>query len=247
MFTLYKYDTIDSTNTEAKRLLQNSGISDGSFKVPAVIVAKKQEAGRGRQGKSFFSPGDTGLYMSVVDEFPESEQDAVLLTVRASMAVSEAIFECTGIRVGIKWVNDLYLGNRKICGILTESVFSEDKRYFIIGVGINVSTENFPPEISAIAGSLGVQADFAEPEIDELCRKVAENILSVKKGAFAGLEKYREHSVVLGKEVIYEKNGSRYSGTAVEITDAGGLVIKLASGAVDVLQSGEISLKKWGV
>ena len=247
MFTLYKYDTIDSTNTEAKRLLQKYGKSGGNFEVPVVIVAKKQEAGRGRQGKSFFSPENTGLYMSVADEFFENEHYAELLTVKASLAVAEAIFECTGIRVGIKWVNDLYLENRKICGILTESVFAYGKRYFIIGVGINVSTENFPKELSDIAGSLGVGTDFAEPEIDKLCRKVAENILSIKKGAFANLEKYREYSVVIGKEVVYEKNGSRYNGTAVEITDAGGLVIKLASGAVDVLQSGEISLKKWGV
>ena len=246
MFALYKYDTTDSTNTEAKRLLQNGGISGGGFKVPAVVVADKQEAGRGRQGKSFFSPGNTGLYMSVVDKFPTNEQDAMLLTVRASMAVSEAIFECTGVRVGIKWVNDLYLGNRKICGILTESVVVNSERYLIIGVGINVSTVNFPQEISEIAGSLGVQSDFAKSKIDQLCQKVAENILSIKMGAFCDLKKYREHSVVLGKEVEYEKNGNHYSGIAVEITETGGLVVELNSGGMEILRSGEISLKKWG-
>ena len=247
MIKFYKYDTIDSTNTEAKRLLQKDGNSGDKFEVPAVIVAKRQEVGRGRQGKSFFSPEGTGLYMSVVDEFPKDEQYAMLLTVSASMAVAEAIFECTGVRVGIKWVNDLYFKNRKICGILTESVFLEDKRYFIIGVGINVSTEYFPQDISDIAGSLGVGADFAESKIEELCRRISENIFSIKNGAFCSLEKYREYSVVLGKKVEYEKNGSRCNGTAVEITDVGGLAIKLDSGAFDVLQSGEISLKNWGV
>lgn len=185
--------------------------------------------------------------MSVVDKFPANEQDAMLLTVRASMAVSEAIFECTGVRVGIKWVNDLYLGNRKICGILTESVVVNSERYLIIGVGINVSTENFPQELSEIAGSLGVQSAFAKSKIDELRQKVAENILSIKTGAFCDLKKYREHSVVLGKEVEYEKNGNHYNGTAVEITEAGGLAVELNSGFIDILQSGEISLKKWGV
>ena len=245
MFKLYKYDTIDSTNTEAKRLLQNVGISGGDFRVPAVVVADKQEAGRGRQGKSFFSPGNTGLYMSVADNFPENEQDAMLFTVRASMAVAEAIFECTGVRVGIKWVNDLYLGNRKICGILTESVVVNAERYLIIGVGINVSTENFPQEISETAGSLGVQSAFAKSKIDQLCQKTAENILSIKTGAFCDLKKYREYSVVLGKNIEYVKNGSLYKGTAVEITEAGGLKVKLDSEKFDILQSGEISLKKW--
>jgi len=247
MFTLYKYDTIDSTNTEAKRLLHKVGNPDGDFNVPAVVVADKQEAGRGRQGKSFFSPGNTGLYMSVVDNFPENEQDAMLFTVRASMAVAEAIFECTGVRVGIKWVNDLYLGNRKICGILTESVVVNSERYLIIGVGINVSTEYFPQEISEIAGSLGVDSAFTKLKINQLCQKTAENILSIKKGNFCDLKKYREYSVVLGKEVEYIKNGSLYSGTAVEITEAGGLRVELNSGESDALQSGEISLKKWGV
>lgn len=245
MFKLYKYETIDSTNTEAKRLLQGDDMFLGNFSVPCVITAKGQTAGRGRQGKSFYSPESTGLYMSIVDEFPADEKVAALITIRASMAVAEAIFKCTGIRVGIKWVNDLYISKRKICGILAESVIAHGKHYVIIGVGVNISTENFPTEISGIAGSLGVKAASAQKIIDELCMQIAENILSIKKGAYSDMEMYREHSVVLRKEVEYEKNGSLYCGTAVEITEMGGLAVELSDGTKDILQSGEISLKKW--
>lgn len=246
MFKTYKYDTIDSTNTEAKRLLQGDNLNLGTFSVPSVIVANHQTAGRGRQGKTFYSPENTGLYMSVVDEFPSNEKDVALITIQISMAVQAAIFECTGIRTGIKWVNDLYLGNRKICGILTESVIAHDKHYIIIGVGVNVFTENFPTEISSLAGSLDAKNNFSKAKIDELCQKIAENILSIKSGAFSDLDKYRELSVVLGKEVEYIKNGNTFTGIAVEITESGGLAINLSGGARDILHSGEISLKKWG-
>ena len=218
----------------------------GTFSVPSVIVANHQTAGRGRQGKTFYSPENTGLYMSVVDEFPSNEKDAALITIQISMAVQAAIFECTGIRTGIKWVNDLYLGNRKICGILTESVIAHDKHYIIIGVGVNVFTENFPTEISSLAGSLDAKNNFSKAKIDELCQKTAENILRIKSGAFSDLDKYRELSVVLGKEVEYIKNGNTFTGIAVEITESGGLAINLSGGARDILHSGEISLKKWG-
>lgn len=246
MFKLYQYDSIDSTNTEAKRLLQGEGLSLGTFSVPSVIVANKQTAGRGRQGKSFYSPEKTGLYMSIVDEFPSEENEVALITIKTSMAVSDAIFECTGIRTGIKWVNDLYLGKSKICGILTESVIAHDKRYIIIGVGVNVFTDDFPTEISLLAGSLDTKSNFSKAKIDELCQKIAENILSIKNGAFSDLNKYRQLSVVLGKEVKYIKNGNTFTGIAVEITESGGLAINLNGGARDVLHSGEISLKKWG-
>ena len=114
-----------------------------------------------------------------------------------------------------------------------------------MGIGVNISTESFPTEISGIAGSLGVKAASAQKIIDELCMQIAENILSIKKGAYSDMERYREHSVVLGKEVEYEKNGSSYCGTAVEITEMGCLAVELSDGTKDILRSGEISLKKW--
>ena len=246
MFKIYKYNTIDSTNAEAKRLLQGDNLNLGTFSVPAVIVSNHQTAGRGRQGKTFYSPENTGLYMSVIDEFPSSQKDISLLTIKISMAVHAAIFECTGICTGIKWVNDLYLENKKICGILTESIMAHDKHYIIIGVGVNVFTENFPTEISSLAGSLDANHNFSKTKIDELCQKTAENILNIKNGAFSDMDKYRELSVVLGKEVEYIKNGNTFTGIAVEITESGGLAINLDGGARDVLHSGEISLKKWG-
>ena len=246
MFEIYKYKTIDSTNTEAKRLLQKAEADHDCFVMPAIVVADEQTAGRGRQGKIFYSPAGTGLYMSIVDEFPADESEAALITVRTSIAVSDAIFECTGIMPGIKWVNDLYVDNLKVCGILAESVLVGGKRYVIIGIGVNISTEIFPTEISRIAGSLGVNSTDVEEMKHKLCAKIAQKVLSIKSGAYRELTAYRERSVVLGKMVEYVKNGKTQKGIAIEITENGGLAVKLEDGSRDLLQSGEISLAKWG-
>lgn len=245
MIKIYQYDTIDSTNTEAKRLLQGTENNLASFCVPSVIVAKGQTAGRGRQGKSFFSPDGTGLYMSVVDRLSEYSADTSMLTVKISMAVADAISTCTGKKTGIKWVNDLYLAGRKVCGILTEAVWAEGIQYVIIGVGVNITTRDFPSEISDIAGCLGAEEFIAGEIIAKLRDKIAENIFAIKKGEYSDISKYRELSIVLENEIEYIKNGKAYNGVAVEISEQGALVVKKDDGEIDILESGEVCLKKW--
>ncbi|MFR1519331.1 MAG: biotin--[acetyl-CoA-carboxylase] ligase [Clostridia bacterium] len=235
----YRYDAVDSTNNEARRLVVN-----GLLGVPAVVLAARQTAGRGRQGKTFYSPKNTGIYMSIVMDFPEEEKDAALLTVRTSVAVSDAIYELTKIETGIKWVNDLYLGDRKICGILTESVLYGQRRYAIIGIGINVSTESFPDELREKAGSLGA---FAGRYIESLPAAILEHVLPISagRGRQRDLEEYRKRSVVLGNVVTYERDGGQRKGRAAAIDASGALLIDLGGGNYDRLQSGEISLKTW--
>jgi len=233
----YRYETVDSTNNEARRLIRN-----GILTPPAVIIAEKQTAGRGRQGKTFYSPANTGIYMSIVMDFPQSANDAALLTVRASVAVSDAILEETGIETGIKWVNDLYLGTHKICGILTESVLFSQKRYAIIGIGINVSTENFPAELEQKAGSLGVEARRC---IDSLPTTIFTHVLRIAEAGGNIMETYKKRSVVLGKDISYEREGVLQTGRAIDIDETGALIIDLGDGKCDRIQSGEISLKTW--
>ena len=166
----YKYyKTIDSTNNEAKRL-----IALGEIKGKTCLVAEEQTAGRGRQGKSFFSP-DTGLYMTVLFPVDCPITSQVTMTVRTACAVAEAIEElkiCDN-KIGIKWVNDIYISDRKCSGILCEAINDYDSgrmKYIIIGIGINIYAKDWPKELKGKAGSLFVNED-------ELMRFVMENKL----------------------------------------------------------------------
>lgn len=239
-----EYDSVDSTNSEARRLMQC-----GKLKPPAVLTAKVQTAGRGRQGRSFYSPADTGIYMSIVTELPGDVDDIQLLTVRVSLAVYDAIYDVTGIKTGIKWVNDLYLDHKKVCGILTEIVYCEaiDNNAAIIGIGINISTEDFPDELSDKAGSLGIYGMHIERLKEAILKKTTEYILDTGTrypDARKLIETYKERSIVIGNKVSYAKNGIAVEGTAVGIDEKGALIVELNDG-FDHLRSGEISLRTW--
>lgn len=143
-------DSIDSTNMEARRILEAS--SSGPF----IVVAREQTAGRGRQGKSFFSPKNSGIYMTIALPTGEIPSGVVTLTCRVGIAVSKAIDAEFGCRTGIKWVNDIFLSGRKICGILCEAISGEGgaHSHILIGIGINISTVEFPDDIKNSAGSV---------------------------------------------------------------------------------------------
>ena len=232
----YHFATIDSTNNEARRLIQNGEANA----LPLVITASKQTGGRGRLGRSFYSPEDTGIYLSIVTEFPDIPPEAVAITARISVAVAEAIEEVAGIRAGIKWVNDIYIDGKKICGILTETVPNQDRRLAIIGIGINVTTTFFPEELRDVAGSLGEAACGRKELLQET---VIRNVLQIAAGRRPYIDAYRARSVVLGRAVLYEYAGVRKRGTAVDIDDSGALLISCEDGSRDLLQSGEISLR----
>jgi len=182
--------------------------------------------------------------MSIVVDFPQEASSAALLTIRAGVAVSDAIREETGIETGIKWVNDIFLDGRKVCGILTESVLQEGKRRAILGIGINVTTESFPPELRSTAGALGM---LGAERMDSLPAAVLTHILRrISDGDDrAVLEEYKKRSVVLDRIVSYERDGIAYEGRAADIDADGALIVELGAGKFDLLQSGEISLKTW--
>ena len=252
------YATIDSTNNEAKRL-----ISSGEIKENTCLTAERQSAGRGRQGKSFFSP-DTGLYMTVVFPVDRPISSQVTVTTRTACAVAEAIEECTGKQAGIKWVNDIYINNKKCCGILCEAVNDYEQgrlKYIIIGIGVNIYTREWPEELRNIAGSLVDGENEADIEIsgikDKLCRSIAEKLETwiFKTSEQEFLEYYKGHSIVLGKMITFIENGESKEGCAVDIDENGGLIVKLSEGTgvpdsdeksealYKTLSSGEISVK----
>ncbi|MBO5364382.1 MAG: biotin--[acetyl-CoA-carboxylase] ligase [Clostridia bacterium] len=226
------YNVIDSTNNEAKRFAAE-GAPDGT-----VFLANCQTAGRGRVGRSFYSPEDGGIYFSCLLRPQLSADDVVLITVAASVAAADAIFAVTGVYPAIKWVNDLFLGRRKVCGILTEMV-SGTSPAVVVGVGINCSAV-FPEELQEIAGNLPKTEDLRNRLAAELICKMPYLEEIIKEGNF--LDQYRAHSMVIGQIVtLPQEPGSRYF--AKGIGDSGELILEDETGTERRLTTGEISIR----
>ncbi len=235
---IFSHKAIDSTNNEAKRMLAN-GYTD-----TALIVSEYQSEGRGRQGRSFYSPNQTGLYMSFIIHPDVSFSDAVTITTVAAVAVVRAIEDLTDKRPQIKWVNDVYLDNKKICGILTEAVTAFETgtaQSVIVGIGVNISTMDFPEDIRSIASSLKPSGITR----NQLAAEITNQLLTLTQDLSdrSYLDEYRAHSLVLGKKINYYEKGEARQATAIGIDDDGGLIIENLDGRIDVLRSGEISIR----
>ena len=230
------FASIDSTNSYAKRLLAEG--KQGEF----LICANEQTAGRGRQGKSFYSPAHTGVYFSLVTRPQTSLQNAVTATTAAATAVCKAIEKLTDKKPKIKWVNDVYLDGEKICGILTEAVTDFETGTVdsvIIGIGINIKTSDFPNDIEG-AGCLD-----AEINRSRLVAEIVNELLEISAGDHRRfIDYYRSHSLVIGQKIKFIENGKITPATAVEIDDRGGLTVRLENGVLKTLRSGEISIRR---
>ena len=232
---IYYYPSIDSTNNQAKRLLEEG--KTGKM----LLVADEQTAGRGRQGKSFYSPKATGIYMSYVI-YPERKPEAaVSSTTAASVAVCRAIENLTDKKPEIKWVNDIFLGGKKICGILCEAINDKETQKIssvVIGIGININTENFPDNIEA--ANLGAEIGRAE-----LIAETVKELDRVINSPFEGfIDYYRSHSMIIGKEIAFIRNGITQNAKAIGIENDGGLKVKLENGEIITLRSGEITIRR---
>lgn len=147
------FDTIDSTNTKAQELAEK-GYQSGT-----LVVADKQESGKGRRGRSWVSPSGTGIFMTLMIKPDINPNNASMLTLVAALAVAKAITSVTGEEALIKWPNDIVINGRKVCGILTEMNAQFDYiNHIVVGIGINVHNESFPEEISQMASSLMIEA-----------------------------------------------------------------------------------------
>ncbi len=230
---LFWYDTLDSTNSEAKRRAP-------TLSLPAVIVADAQSAGRGRMGRSFFSPRGTGLYFSYVTD-RAAPAETVGMTAAAAVATARAIREVTGIETEIKWVNDLLWGGKKVAGILCECFAAEGRSFVVIGIGMNLTTaeDAFPAELREKAGSLGVREDVRRCLAQTLAEELHALLCALPDRAF--MAEYRARSAVLGRRVRYTQNGVTYEGEALAIDDDGALCVR-TDGQLQRLGSGEISL-----
>ena len=233
-------DTTDSTNNRAK-VLAAAGAPHGF-----LVTANEQSGGRGRMGRSFFSPGSSGVYLSYILRPKTSPERAALITSLAAVAVAQAIESMVDADVRIKWVNDLYLGGKKICGILSEAGISMETGqldYVIVGVGVNVLPMSFPPELSEIATSVGNETGVTLSRsrlVAEISNRLEAMYGQLETGAF--LEESRRRSNVIGRDVLVIEGGRTYPARALDLDDRGQLVIRTAEG-VTHLGYGEVSLK----
>ena len=236
------FSEIGSTNTAAKKLASER-VANGT-----VIIADKQTEGRGRMGRSFESPSGTGIYMSLVLYPKFGLECAPLITSAAACAVAEAIDEVCGCDVSIKWVNDLYLNGRKICGILTEASLGLEMKnldHAVIGIGVNVrSVRNlFGEELGNIATSIedetGVKAD-RNMLCGAMLNKLEHYLGMVESREF--LNEYRRRELLTGNTITANVGGNTLTGMAMGIDDNANLIIKLPDGKLKKLGSGEASL-----
>lgn len=237
-FPVFSYDILDSTNTEAKRRIENG--QTGDF----LVLADEQTAGRGRLGRSFFSPKGSGLYLSLVLSLKNAAFESLSLTAAAAVAVSNSIEKLTGIVTGIKWVNDLYRDGKKLCGILAEAVNRPDQsgiEAVILGIGINLTPAAYPEELRDIVTSLNVPSLDRSDLVSSICsfllkyRDLPDNA--------ALMEEYRKRSVVLGKKIRFLQNGLEHYGTALDIGEKGELLVEEDNGNRRSLSTGEITVR----
>ncbi len=236
------YDSVDSTNDRAKQSAEK-GCAEGS-----VFIAEMQTKGKGRTGKSFYSPDGTGIYMSIVLRPSMPAGEALKITTCAAVAVSEAVEKLCDKHLGVKWVNDLFLGSKKVCGILTEASFNMESgglNYAVLGIGVDV----FEPkdgfgELADIAGAL---YPFRENTGDIRCRLAAEIYgrffdLYASMGSDELFEKYRRRLFILGRRISVLRSGSVRPAVVLGIEKNYNLIVRYESGEVESLSSGEISI-----
>lgn len=243
--TLHWYDTIDSTNTHAKKLA-SQGAPEGT-----VVIAAEQSAGRGRMGRSFHSPSGMGLYLSAILRPQCAPEQLMHLTCAAAVAACDAISQVTGFRPGIKWINDLVAGKQKLGGILTElSVNPETGKvsYAVIGIGINCNHKeaDFPPELRDIATSLrsvtGRECKAA-PLAATLMEKLydlSQTLVSEHSGI---MNRYRKDCITPGQQILVLRAEERRYGTADAVLDDGSLLVTYTDGTQEAVASGEVSIR----
>ncbi|HFH9945837.1 TPA: bifunctional biotin--[acetyl-CoA-carboxylase] ligase/biotin operon repressor BirA [Streptococcus suis] len=228
----------DSTQLDAKQ-----GIEAGHAS-PALYLAPYQNKAKGRFGRPFYASKSGGIYMSLRLSPNVPFLEFKPYTILAAAAVVKAIQSLCDLDIQIKWVNDIYLGQKKVAGILTEAISSmENQRVtdVIIGVGINVHIDDFPKELRQSAGNLfDDQPPFTR---NQLITAIWKAFLETDDKELIAL--YKEKSLVVGQQVSFVENQVEFKGTAIAVTDTGNLVIQLDNGKAKIISSGEISLTSW--
>lgn len=235
------FDELDSTNNYLKKL------GSQGKKEATLVIAESQTGGRGRMGRSFYSPNDTGVYFSLLlcPEF--SAEKSLFLTVMAAVSVAETVMQYTKDDVKIKWVNDIYIDGKKVCGILTEGSINADKKldYAVVGIGINViaSENGFPDDIKNIATAI-----FTENTEGNIKEKIVADVVNKFFDMYNGkdtdyVNRYKEYSYLTGKEINIISADSVRLATVLGITDDCHLLVKNENDEIEEISSGDVSVR----
>ena len=239
------YQSLESTNKTAKEMAI-AGAEHGT-----VIISDCQTMGRGRHSRNFFSPSGGGLYMSIILR-PEvlRLENPTFVTAFAAVSVCEAIESISKKTPKIKWVNDIFMDEKKVCGILTEAVTDFESGgldWVVLGIGINVyiRTEEFPGDLQSLATSI-----YPDERVTGVRNKLSAEIINRILGFEAPpseteiFEKYKKRLMMLGKEITVIQDQTEYKATAIDVDSDGHLIVKNENGELITLSSGEIRIQK---
>lgn len=254
--TIECFSEIDSTNSYAKRLLAKAGnlydsngnlTEDGRQLSDSIYFAEKQTAGRGRMGRTFYSPAKTGIYISMIYAPKGGIKSPAQITAFTAVAVRRAIKKTCGIDAEIKWINDLFYNGKKICGILAEGVTNFENGTIeaaVDGIGVNIHDNDlFSAELKKIAG--GIEKNVSRCELaaavaGETLRIFHENPKEI-------IKEYKDASLLIGKEIqvhpVISTEEGVYSAKAIDIDENAGLVIQTENGKIRTLSSGEVRVR----
>ncbi len=245
-FDVHYFHTIDSTNSACKK------IASEEKNKKTIVVASKQTSGKGRRGREFVSP-DGGIYFSLLIDSHNSNDDNLLITSIAAVAVSRAIKKVCGIESKIKWVNDVFIEDKKVCGILTEGVIDMEVgkiKSMVVGIGINFSTkvDKFPKEIRDIVTSIYKNEQSIPNGVSrtKLVKEIVCEIYNIweRLPNRDFLNEYRERSNVIGENVtIYNRDNTVQTGVAKNIDDNAHLIVELEDKSQIKLSTGEVTLR----
>ena len=235
------YKETDSTNAVA-RAMAREGADEGT-----IIIADRQTAGRGRLGREFFSY-DGGIYMSLILRPSVSLADTLFITCAAAVAAAGTIEKNLSKKALIKWVNDIYVDDKKVCGILTEGAVNSKMQsldYAIIGVGINLFEPegDFPPELTRAAALTSTKTEgLKEKIIGEFAKNFFAHYVNLNEREF--MQEYARRSYLDGKEIVFEHDEKKESATAVKIDRNGALIVRVGGENI-TLSSGDVQIKEF--
>ncbi len=235
------FDELDSTNNYLKKL------GSQGEKENQLVIALSQTGGRGRMGRSFYSPNGTGIYFSLLLHPKFSAEKSLFLTVMAAVSVAETVMKYNKNDVKIKWVNDVYIDGKKVCGILTEGAINSNKMldYAVVGIGINIiAPENgFPDDIKEIATAI-----FPGKTEDYIKEKIVADVVNKFFDMYNGFDtnfvnRYKEYSYLTGKEINIIQGETTRPATVIDITDDCHLLVKNENGIIEEISSGDVSVR----
>lgn len=241
---IFVFDEVTSTQELAKQYL-----SSHEVKQPLIFVANNQTEGHGRRGRNFYSPSDTGLYFSLI--LPNPSHDILkigLLTTSTAVAVVKVLEQFYKDKnFQLKWVNDIYLGTYKVGGIITEAALdleSSSAGNFIMGIGLNLSTKDFPADLSEKAQGINPEFKIDRNQLlAEMAKEVINNFANYRQPDL--IDEYCKRSLLFGKNVTLKLGTKAVNGQVEGISDDGSLILKAKSGELQTFKSGEVVKVDW--